>query len=193
MCNYLPNYYVFCVMIVQTLHSMLKSSKNITHMHRCHASIVIKSRTVALFWGKIAVHFALFSDKFTRLARILHDRRSHRSRQISALMNTWPFGRKTKFTIAHLCVRNDTSSSCIELHVQIHISACIDSKLLWQHSSWVTRTPRYCHAITKTHPQTVWARQLIFVVSSWNFFKVQIFVFQPFFKGAVFWNYLSYL
>ena len=72
-------------MILQTLHSMLKSSKNITHMPRCHASIVIKSRTVALFWGKIAVHFALFSDKFTRLARILHDRRSHRSRQISTL------------------------------------------------------------------------------------------------------------
>ena len=52
----------------------------------CHASIVIKSRTVALFWGKIAVHFALFSDKFTRLARIFHDRRSHRSRQISTLL-----------------------------------------------------------------------------------------------------------
>ena len=88
MCNDLPNFYVFCVMIVQTLHSMLKSSKNITHMHRCHASNVIKSRTVALFWGKIAVHFALFSDKFTRLARILHDRRSHRSRQISTLVKS---------------------------------------------------------------------------------------------------------
>ena len=64
---------------------MLKCSKNLSHMHRWHASIVIKSRTVALFWGKIAVHFALFSDKFTRLARILHDRRSPRSRQISTL------------------------------------------------------------------------------------------------------------
>ena len=55
-------------------------------MPRCHASIVIRSRAVALFWGKIAVHFALFSDKFTQLARILHDRRSHRSRQISTLV-----------------------------------------------------------------------------------------------------------
>ena len=68
-------------MIVQTITKYVKRQQK----HYPHASIVIKSRTVALFWGKIAVHFALFSDKFTRLARILHDRRSHRSRQISTL------------------------------------------------------------------------------------------------------------
>ena len=38
-----------------------------------------------LFPIKIATQFALFSEKFTRLTRILHDRWSHRSRQISTL------------------------------------------------------------------------------------------------------------
>ena len=38
-----------------------------------------------LFPIKIATQFALFSEKFTRLTKILHDRRSHRSRQISTL------------------------------------------------------------------------------------------------------------
>ena len=85
-------------MIVQTLQSMLKSSKNITHMSRCHASIKIKSRTVAFFGGKIAMHFVLFSDKFTRLARILHDRRSHRSRQISTLSKAEVFTLRVKPT-----------------------------------------------------------------------------------------------
>ena len=31
------------------------------------------------------MQFAFFSEKFTHLTRILHDRRSHRSRQISTL------------------------------------------------------------------------------------------------------------
>ena len=57
LCKYLP------ILYRGRYLPMLKGNKNITHMPRCHASIVIKSRTVALFWGKIAVHFALFSDK----------------------------------------------------------------------------------------------------------------------------------
>ena len=38
---------------------------------------------------KLSTQFALFSDKFTRLTRILHDRWSHRSRQISTLFYDW--------------------------------------------------------------------------------------------------------
>ena len=44
-----------------------------------------KTRTITLFLGKISKQFALFYEKFTRLTRILHDRRSQRSRQISTL------------------------------------------------------------------------------------------------------------
>ena len=44
-----------------------------------------KRRTITLFLGKISKQFALFYEKFTRLTRILHDRRSQRSRQISTL------------------------------------------------------------------------------------------------------------
>ena len=39
-----------------------------------------------IFPIKIATQFALFSEKFTRLTKILHNRQSHRSRQISTLM-----------------------------------------------------------------------------------------------------------
>ena len=126
MCNNLPNYYALCVMIVQTLHSMLKSSKNITHMHRCHTSNVTKSRTVALFWGKISVHFALFSDKFTRLARILHDRRSHRSRQISTL----GWGKLAEMHIVH-CTMLTFYQIQTQIQIQIQIYDSFESGTEW--------------------------------------------------------------
>ena len=48
-----------------------------------------KPETISLFLGKISVKFALFSENFTQLTRILHDRRSHWSRQISTLVNSY--------------------------------------------------------------------------------------------------------
>ena len=62
MCNNSPIYYIFCVMIVQNYTVCQKADKHYPHVQM------------------------LFSDKFTRVARILHDRRSHRSRQISTLV-----------------------------------------------------------------------------------------------------------
>ena len=67
-CNNLPTLYTFCVMIVQTWHSMLKGSKN----------IVTKTRTMTLFSGKINAQFALFSEKFTQMTRILQHVKSWR-------------------------------------------------------------------------------------------------------------------
>ena len=65
----------------------IKMQQKTTHLHRYHASIVIKNlRAMNFFPDKIAAQFALFFDKFTQLTRILHDRRSHRSRQISTLL-----------------------------------------------------------------------------------------------------------
>ena len=39
----------------------IKMQQQITRMHRYHAQIVIKTRTMNLFSGKIAAQFALFS------------------------------------------------------------------------------------------------------------------------------------
>ena len=41
--------YTKCVIIYPIIHS----TKNISNMPRSHASLVIRSRTVALFWGKL--------------------------------------------------------------------------------------------------------------------------------------------
>ena len=65
----------------------IKMQQKTTHLHRYHASIVIKNlRAMNFSPDKIAAQFALFSEKFTRLTRILHDRRSHWSHQISTLV-----------------------------------------------------------------------------------------------------------
>ena len=69
-------------MIVQTLNSMLK---NITKCKDFMYQLWLKQELWPYFRVKLLHSFALFSEKFTRLTRILHDRRSHRSRQISTL------------------------------------------------------------------------------------------------------------
>ena len=82
----------------QLLHILCKEmQQRITHMHINHALIVIKIRIMTLFIGKIAAQLALFSEIFTRLSRILHDRWSHRSRQISSLDPIQTFARKRYF------------------------------------------------------------------------------------------------
>ena len=53
MCNNLPNYYQFCVMIVQTLHSMLKDGKN---MHQLWQ----KQKLSHYFWVKFQSNLRCF-------------------------------------------------------------------------------------------------------------------------------------
>ena len=52
--------------------------------------ILTKTITITLFSGKISAQFGFFLKKITRLRRILHDRRSVRSRQISTLLESRP-------------------------------------------------------------------------------------------------------
>ena len=77
-----------CWLLLQssTSRGHVKSINRHFHpIHCCMGKYLHNIYPILPFWDKISAQFTLFSEKFTRLTRILHDRRSHRSRQISTL------------------------------------------------------------------------------------------------------------